>query len=65
MQHLPLWFPGAGFKRKAIQWKAKMEEFVDRPYELVKQRMVLVSSLNMSSKANVHTSATERPYRVS
>ena len=40
MQHLPLWFPGAGFKRKAMVWKAKMEEFVDRPYELVKERMV-------------------------
>lgn len=39
LQRLPLWFPGAGFKRKAIQWKAKMEEFVDRPYELVKERM--------------------------
>ncbi|THG97275.1 hypothetical protein EW026_g4689 [Hermanssonia centrifuga] len=39
LQHLPLWFPGAGFKRKAIQWRAKMEEFVDRPYQLVKERM--------------------------
>ena len=40
MQHLPLWFPGAGFKRKAITWKAKMEEFVDKPFEFVKARMV-------------------------
>ena len=40
MQHLPLWFPGAGFKRKAIAWKAKMEEFVDKPFEFVKARMV-------------------------
>ncbi|GBE84279.1 Multifunctional cytochrome P450 monooxygenase af510 [Sparassis crispa] len=39
LKHLPLWFPGAGFKRKAIEWKAKMEEFVNRPYELLKQRM--------------------------
>ncbi|KAI0701720.1 cytochrome P450 [Earliella scabrosa] len=39
LQHLPLWFPGAGFKRKAIAWKAKMEEFVDKPFEFVKARM--------------------------
>lgn len=40
MQHLPLWFPGAGFKRKAMVWRAKMEEFVDKPYEMVLERMV-------------------------
>lgn len=39
LKRLPLWLPGAGFKRNAIQWKAKMEEFVDRPYEDVKARM--------------------------
>ncbi|KAL7282024.1 hypothetical protein ACG7TL_003491 [Trametes sanguinea] len=39
LKHLPTWFPGAGFKRNAINWKAKMEEFVDRPFELVKSRM--------------------------
>ncbi|KAI0946483.1 hypothetical protein AcW1_009933 [Taiwanofungus camphoratus] len=39
LRHLPLWSPGAGFKRKALQWKAKMEEFVEKPYELVKERM--------------------------
>ena len=40
VKHLPLWFPGAGFKRKAIEWRKKMEEFVDRPYDHVRQRMV-------------------------
>ncbi|OJT04437.1 O-methylsterigmatocystin oxidoreductase [Trametes pubescens] len=39
LKHLPLWFPGAGFKRKAIQWKAKMEEFTNKPFELVQARM--------------------------
>ncbi|KAF9450380.1 cytochrome P450 [Macrolepiota fuliginosa MF-IS2] len=36
LQYLPDWAPGAGFKRKAEKWKAKMEEFVDRPFEFVK-----------------------------
>ena len=40
VRHLPTWFPGAGFKRKAVQWRAKMEEFVDKPYEMVQERMV-------------------------
>ncbi|KAG6876713.1 hypothetical protein C0993_000918, partial [Termitomyces sp. T159_Od127] len=36
LQHLPTWVPGAGFKIKAAKWKAKMEEFVDQPFEFVK-----------------------------
>ncbi|KAH9950732.1 cytochrome P450 [Amylocystis lapponica] len=39
LKRLPLWAPGAGFLRNAQIWKAKMEEMVDRPYELVKERM--------------------------
>ncbi|KAI0772509.1 cytochrome P450 [Trametes elegans] len=39
LKYLPSWFPGAGFKRNAAVWKAKMEEFVDMPFELVKDRM--------------------------
>ncbi|KAG1732837.1 cytochrome P450, partial [Suillus lakei] len=33
------WFPGTSFKRNATIWKAKMEEFVDRPYEFVKSEI--------------------------
>ncbi|KAF7760180.1 hypothetical protein Agabi119p4_10856 [Agaricus bisporus var. burnettii] len=39
LQYLPNWAPGAGFKLKAARWKAKMEEFVDKPYEFVKNSM--------------------------
>ena len=42
VRHLPLWAPGSGFLRKAALWRAKMEEFVDKPYEMVKQRMASV-----------------------
>ncbi|KAJ7244392.1 cytochrome P450 [Mycena haematopus] len=35
-QHLPTWAPGSGFLIKAAKWKAKMEEFVDQPYNFVK-----------------------------
>lgn len=40
VKHLPDWFPGASFKRKAKEWKAKMEEFTDRPYEWMKNELV-------------------------
>ncbi|CCM02682.1 uncharacterized protein FIBRA_04788 [Fibroporia radiculosa] len=39
LRHMPDWMPGAGFKRSAAQWKAKIEEFVDKPYEYVKESM--------------------------
>ncbi|KAG1836042.1 cytochrome P450 [Suillus subalutaceus] len=39
LKHLPTWFPGASFKCNAKIWKAKMEEFVDLPYEFVKSEI--------------------------
>jgi len=44
LRHIPLWMPGSGFKRNAIIWKHRMEEFVDRPYEFVKNSMVCLST---------------------
>ncbi|KAG6327409.1 hypothetical protein ID866_11680, partial [Astraeus odoratus] len=34
------WFPGAGFKRKACEWKLLVDELGIRPYEFVKDQMV-------------------------
>lgn len=39
LKHIPLWFPGASFKRQAAQWKTMMQEFVDRPYSFVLDEM--------------------------
>ncbi|EMD36507.1 hypothetical protein CERSUDRAFT_115561 [Gelatoporia subvermispora B] len=39
LKRLPQWAPGAGFLRRAKEWKAKMEEFVDEPYLLVKEQL--------------------------
>jgi len=39
LKHIPLWMPGSGFRKNAIIWKKKMEEFVDRPFEYVKTSM--------------------------
>ncbi|KAF8727211.1 hypothetical protein AX14_007483 [Amanita brunnescens Koide BX004] len=39
LQHLPHFLPGMSFKRKAAKWRAQLEEFVDKPYEYVKNAM--------------------------
>ncbi|KAJ7062124.1 cytochrome P450 [Mycena amicta] len=36
LKNLPTWAPGSGFLRKAKVWKARMDEFVDLPYNYVK-----------------------------
>jgi hypothetical protein len=37
---VPEWFPGAGFKRLAREWRGTLEEMVDAPYKFVKDQMV-------------------------
>ncbi|KIM45959.1 hypothetical protein M413DRAFT_298764 [Hebeloma cylindrosporum] len=39
LRHLPLWFPGATFRRQAKEWSGTLLEMVDRPYAFVKQQM--------------------------
>ncbi|KAJ5387082.1 hypothetical protein N7509_009623 [Penicillium cosmopolitanum] len=39
LRHLPSWFPGAGFKKKAKEYKAKSTALSDVPYEFVKEQM--------------------------
>jgi hypothetical protein len=40
VRHLPSWFPGAGFKKSAVEWKKLIEDFVNEPYEDCKQKIV-------------------------
>lgn len=44
LQHLPHFLPGMSFKRKAAKWRAQLEEFVDKPYEYVKNAMVRLTN---------------------
>ncbi|KDQ53918.1 hypothetical protein JAAARDRAFT_416633 [Jaapia argillacea MUCL 33604] len=36
LKHVPTWFPGAGFKRKAEAWRRLSDEFINGPFEAVK-----------------------------
>ena len=40
LRYIPSWVPGAGFHKIAREWKQCMENTVNIPYNLVKQRMV-------------------------
>jgi len=40
VRHIPLWFPGATFRRQAKNWSGTLLEMVERPYGFVKQQMV-------------------------
>ena len=52
LKHIPLWMPGSGFKKNAITWRKKMEEFVDRPFEYVKTSMV--STFNIGNCSRIY-----------
>ncbi|ETW82115.1 cytochrome P450 monooxygenase 109, partial [Heterobasidion irregulare TC 32-1] len=39
LRHIPSWFPGAGFKRQAYEWRADLKAMREQPFEMVKRRM--------------------------
>jgi len=40
VRHLPEWFPGAGFKKKAKLWSSTLHELVEQPHNYVKEQLV-------------------------
>lgn len=40
MKHIPTWFPGAGFQRKAQEWNRQRVEMIEAPYRDAKARIV-------------------------
>lgn len=42
MRHVPEWFPGAGFKKKASEWAATLQEMAEGPHNFVKQQMASI-----------------------
>lgn len=40
VRYIPSWFPGARFKRYAVEWKKLIEDFVNEPHEDCKQKIV-------------------------
>lgn len=48
LKYVPSWFPGAEFKRKAMRWRKELEQFVDLPFNHVKELMVRRFLLNVN-----------------
>ncbi|KAI9567140.1 cytochrome P450 [Boletus coccyginus] len=42
LKYVPEWVPGAGFKKKAREWRALQEAVVNRPYNMVQEEMETV-----------------------
>jgi hypothetical protein len=40
VKYIPSWMPGAGFKKTAKFYKETLYEFVNKPHDMVKERMV-------------------------
>jgi hypothetical protein len=54
LKHVPAWLPGMQFKRDAQVWKRKMDEWVDKPYEDMKDRMVSLLSRGTNTGMHAH-----------
>ncbi|EKM56472.1 uncharacterized protein PHACADRAFT_207702 [Phanerochaete carnosa HHB-10118-sp] len=39
LRYVPAWVPGAGFQKKAQEWKRTIKQMADSPHEFVKKRM--------------------------
>jgi len=63
LKYLPIWFPGAGFKRQAEQWKKTVDAMYELPFNEVKAALrrgdacpsitsSLLEELNLGSKDN-------------
>ncbi|TFK41062.1 cytochrome P450 [Crucibulum laeve] len=40
LKYVPAWFPFASFKREAFAWRKLTRELVDRPFDMIKQKLV-------------------------
>ncbi|KAJ3559769.1 hypothetical protein NM688_g146 [Phlebia brevispora] len=39
LKHIPMWMPGAGFKKQAWEWKQASQAMLNMPFKMVKERM--------------------------
>jgi hypothetical protein len=56
LRHLPAWFPGARFKRKAAECIIKTEEFASTPFEFAKNSVVSPHSISRRQWLHFRTS---------
>jgi hypothetical protein len=42
LKHVPSWFPGAGFQKKAARWREAAHIMADKPFRQVQEQLVQV-----------------------
>lgn len=52
LRYTPSWFPGASFKSNAAIWKKTASEFVNKPFDVVKNRMVSFVMLDVYGRSS-------------
>ena len=45
LKHVPSWFPGAGFQRKAAYWREAVNTMAEKPFRHVQEQLVQVHFL--------------------
>ena len=60
VKHVPAWFPGAGWKRKALLCRSELEAVCDIPFEFTKQYMVVWSQHISSGLVVLTTPLTQK-----
>lgn len=53
LRWVPAWFPGAGWKRRALKWRADTRATCDVPFEFAKQEALRGSTSNNFVSANI------------
>ncbi|EMD32760.1 hypothetical protein CERSUDRAFT_118484 [Gelatoporia subvermispora B] len=57
LKHLPLWMPGAGFKRRAARVKYHVRRMLDTPYNMVKNRLTAGTATASFTSALIETAS--------
>ncbi|PCH41344.1 cytochrome P450 [Wolfiporia cocos MD-104 SS10] len=60
LEHVPTWMPGAGWKRKARDWAAELQEMYDIPYEFTKKQMAAGTAITSFTSRNLEVNPTDQ-----
>ncbi|KAK0436559.1 cytochrome P450 [Armillaria borealis] len=65
LTRVPDWLPGTGFKRTAREWASTLNDFVEKPYEYVKQEMAAGTARHSLTSSQLEGEVTaEEEYNV-
>ncbi|KAF7354308.1 Cytochrome P450 [Mycena venus] len=54
LKYVPIWFPGAGFKRKAKEWRKDVCEVLERPFQETKRNIATGTAQPSFTSLNLH-----------